>query len=181
MEGLCICQTHSKCKLPYLSALKVKAKPYLAVGRGRSTSQAAPTPKSSTEAVQELSCTLHHHSRRTRILQRFGRENLASALSDVVPNPKQRERLLPDKNTPLGCHPRTGQWKQRVHVPAVLRVGMGRAEKPKSLDFCAACARSKSLFQEQIRPCSQNAPPGKGGKRRAGCRMGSSASLLRLG
>lgn len=66
-----------------------------------------------------------------------GRENLASALTNVVPNPKQREKLLPDKNTPLGCHPRTGQWKQRVHVPAVLRVGMGRAKKPGFL--CCLC------------------------------------------
>lgn len=51
MEELCICQARFKCALPYLSALKVKAKPDLAVGGGRNTIQAGPTSKSSMEAV----------------------------------------------------------------------------------------------------------------------------------
>lgn len=78
MEELCICQARFECELPYLSALKVKAKPDLAEGRGRRAIQAGPTSKSSMEAVQELPCALHHHSRRARVLQRFGLEGTIS-------------------------------------------------------------------------------------------------------
>lgn len=49
--------------------------------------------------------------------------------TDQVPNPKEREVLLPDKNTPLGSHPHTGEWKQRAHLPAVLGVHMGSTKR----------------------------------------------------
>lgn len=111
-----------------------------------------------------------------------GKKILLQPRPDVVPNPKQRERLLPCKNvkcknTPLGCHPRTGQWKQRVCLPAVLRVRMGSAERhgvlpsPGSLDFYAACAQSNSSFrarQVQIHHVPVNTPPGKEGRGGAG-------------
>lgn len=88
-EELCIC------KLPHLSGLKVKAKPGLAVGRGKSRIRADPKSKSSLE---ELGAGESESHRGVWV----GRENLASDLSDVVPNPKQRERFF--------CQIKTHPW-----------------------------------------------------------------------